>query len=189
MCPGDISHWRLGSCCDLVLYTWEVWDWVGMSSASRPRGCWIPSCSGLRGREGGSNAAASHPTMSGCLCSHPLLQILSSFQSRCEQKYMRMLIQEYKRFKSILLGVTLGMKNSNWTLLWLFLTFLLNLSEPYIDTFFSCGKTLFFPHLSSSPQHYLSASKYILIVFLVGPGLWLLVVNVKIRCGPGSKGV
>lgn len=25
--------------------------------------------------------------------------------------------------------------------------------------------------------------------FLVGPGLWLLVVNVKIRCGPGLKGV
>ena len=28
-----------------------------------------------------------------------------------------------------------------------------------------------------------------ILIALVGPGLWLLVVNVKIRCGPGTKGV
>lgn len=56
------------------------------------------------------------------------------------------------------------------------------------------GDTVFPPWESfivfcSLPPRLFDACKCILVVFLVGSGVWLLVVNVKITWGPSSEGI
>ena len=87
-------------------------------------------------------------------------------KNRCECSFTNM-----KGFKISCYTVTLRMK------MWLnfALSFPNIFFEPYIDTVLLCGKTSYCFLISLSTISV--SAKCILIVFLVGSGLWLLVVN------------
>lgn len=61
-------------------------------------------------------------------------------------------------------------------------------SHSSIETYFFFSSWESFIVSLSPPPKLFDACKCILVVFLVGSGLWLLVVNVKITCRPSSEG-
>ena len=82
---------------------------------------------------------------------------------------MQIPIQEYKRFSNTLLHCEF--ENEKFKLNFA-LSFLNISSEPYIDTFLSCGKTLLFPHF---PPALFSAYKMHIDSF--SSGVWFVVIS------------